>query len=160
MKIKKNILYLTGMVLLIVFGFIFLNLNFGKAEGPAINWQNQEIQVVKLSVEEGRYVLEPSEIKKNVLTRVEGDLQNMPGCSKSIVIPAFKVSKTFSSGDNFVEFIPDKSGTFNIACSMNMYRGTFSVLESDGSKSDSVEKVSAARNSCGVSNGGCGCGAK
>ena len=82
----------------------------------------------------------------------------MPGCSKSVVISAFNIRKVLSSDDNVIEFTPDKAGTFNIACSMNMYKGTFTILQSDGTKSNYVEQASAAGRTCGGGSGGCGCG--
>ena len=156
MRIKKNTLYATGTILLIVIGTIFLTLNFSKVTSQVIN-NNQEVQVIKLSVKNGQYILGPSQIKKDIPARIEADVSQMPGCSKSIVIPTFGVSKTFSSKDNKVEFIPDKAGTFNIACSMNMYKGKFTVLESDGTKSNYIENTPSGRNTCGAG-GGCGCG--
>ena len=156
MIVKKNSLYSVGIVVLVVAGVIFLSFNQGSSL-ESYSDDNQETQIVKLSVKNGEYILEPPQLKKNVKVRLEADLPQMPGCSKSIVIPAFKVSKTVSSKDNTIEFIPDKTGTFNIACSMNMYRGTFSVLETDGSASDYVEQKLNTGSSCGMG-GGCGCG--
>ena len=157
MKIKKNNLYLLGIILIVLAGAVFLSSNSGKAVSSKVLGNNQETQVVKLSVNNGAYVLEPSQLKKDVLVRIEADMSKMPGCSKSIVIPAFGVSKTFNSGNNAVEFVPDRAGTFNIACSMNMYKGTFSVLEPDGTKSNYVEQKLSSGGSCGMG-GGCGCG--
>ena len=157
MKVRKNTIYIAGIILIILVGAIFLFSDPGQAViSGGIN--NQEVQVVKLSVVGGNYVLEPSQVRKGAPVKLEADMAKMPGCSKSIVIPSFGVSKTFSSGDNAVEFTPDKTGTFNIACSMNMYKGTFTVLESDGTKSSYVEQKVNSGGSCGASGGGCGCG--
>jgi plastocyanin domain-containing protein len=82
----------------------------------------------------------------------------MPGCSKSVVISAFNVKKNLNANDNIIEFTPDKAGTFNIVCSMNMYKGTFTVLQADGAQSNYVEKTSTAGATCGAGGGGCGCG--
>jgi plastocyanin domain-containing protein len=155
---KKNTLYGLGiLILVVVAGLMFLNP--GSASIKPDNG-NGEIQVVKLSVANGNYVLEPSELRKDVKVRLEADISDLPGCSRSIVIPAFGTSKTYTSTSNFVEFTPDKAGTFNIACSMNMYRGTFTVLDETGKKSDYVEQKlsTASTGSCGDSGGGCGCG--
>ena len=95
---------------------------------------------------------------KGVPVRIEADMSQMPGCSKSIVISAFKVRKSLTANDNIIEFTPDKAGTFNIACSMNMYKGKFTVLQSDGVKSDYAEQASTTGHTCGASGGGCGCG--
>lgn len=120
---------------------------------------NGNVQVVQLYVQNGQYIMTPSEFKVGVPVRIEGDISRMPGCSKSIVISAFNIRKTLSSSDNAIEFTPDKAGTFNIACSMNMYRGTFTVLQNDGSKSNYTDTAAPATGaSCGASGGGCGCG--
>lgn len=117
------------IVLLVGFGiFMFVNSGNTNPTGNLIDSKG-EVQIVKLSVENGKYIMNPSELKIDVPVRIEADMSNMPGCSKSIVISSFNVRKSFTSSDNTVEFIPDKAGTFNIACSMNMYRGTFVVLE-------------------------------
>lgn len=118
-----------------------------------------DAQVVKLSVENGNYVLTPSTFKKDVPVKIEADISKMPGCSKSVVISAFNVRKSVSEGNNIIEFTPDKAGTFNIACSMNMYKGTFTVLENDGTKPAYIEKTPSGGSSCGMAGGGgCGCG--
>jgi plastocyanin domain-containing protein len=123
---------------------------------------NEKVQVVKISVEGSKYILTPSEVKIGIPVKIEADMTKMPGCSKSIVISSFNIRKTLTSQDNTIEFTPDKAGTFNIACSMNMYRGTFTVLEADGSKSKNTEQTPSSTStgaSCGMaSGGGCGCG--
>lgn len=155
MKSKKNMLY-AGIILLLIAGAVFLLLNSGGVAIASGNG-NSDVQVVKLYVQNGDYVLEPSEFKQGMRIRLEADMTKMPGCSRSIVIPAFGISKTVTTSDNSIEFVADKAGTFNIACSMNMYRGSFTVLDNNGKKIDNVEKQSGVGASCGVG-GGCGCG--
>jgi plastocyanin domain-containing protein len=123
----KNI-YTIGIIVLIVLIFGIFLIKDSKIEGNTVINKEGNIQIVKLSVEGGKYILNPSEIKNGVTVRLEADLSKMPGCSKTIVISSFNVMKTFTSTDNTVEFTPDKTGTFNIVCSMNMYKGTFTVL--------------------------------
>ena len=145
-----------GIMMVIASVFIFTNLGISAITGSTIT--NQDVQVVKLSVQGGQYVLEPDTIKKDIPVRIEADMSKMPGCSKSIVISAFGIRKSLNQGDNIIEFTPDKAGTFNIACSMNMYRGVFTVLENDGSESAYVDQQLPQGGSCGISGGGCGCG--
>lgn len=121
----------------------------------AVSTLSKNTQIVKLSVSGGNYVLVPSTLKKDVPVRLEADLSKMQGCSRAVVISAFNVNKYLTAEDSVIEFTPDKAGTFNIACSMNMYRGTFTVLESDGVKSSYVQPSSGSASSCGS---GCGCG--
>ena len=154
----KNKIFIIGIGIIVLVAAIFIFRVSGSEtiNGEVINSKNN-IQIIKLSVENGKYILNPYEIKKGIPVRIEADISNMPGCSKSIVIPAFNVRKSFTSKDNILEFIPDKAGTFNIMCSMNMYKGTFIVLEDDGSKASYIEKAVSNGPSCGMS-GGCGCG--
>ncbi len=119
---------------------------------------NENVQIVKLKTEGSTYVLEPSTFKKGVPVRIEADMSQMLGCSRAVVISSFNVRKTVSTTDNIIEFVPDKAGTFNIVCSMNMYQGTFTVLDFDGKTSEYVEPLPTGRHTCGANSGGCGCG--
>ncbi|MCM2326038.1 MAG: hypothetical protein NDI94_06245, partial [Candidatus Woesearchaeota archaeon] len=66
------------------------------------------------------------------------------------------VAKTVRQGDNFITFTPDKSGTFQMACSMGMGRNTFTVVDDSGSVGTFVEQPAQIKGgSCGA---GCGCG--
>lgn len=155
MKLRKSSLYLFGIILIIAFGIAFVS--SGKATGNAVNNVFGEAQIVKLSVVGGNYILSPNTLKKDVPVRLEAD-SSVQGCAKSIVINAFNVRKIISSSDNAIEFIPDKAGTFNIACSMNMYKGTFSVADSSGKVGNYAEPANTKAASCGANGGGCGCG--
>ena len=158
MEIRKNTLYEIGVALIILFGIIFLSLSTsGEQTQQAIN-NNQDVQVVKLWVNNGQYVFEPSSVKKDVPVRLEADISKMPGCSKSVISSELGIRKTFNSNDNTLEFTPNKAGNFYFACSMNMYKGNLIVLESDGTKSNYVQAPQSSGGSCGTGGGGCGCG--
>ena len=137
----KNTTAVIGIGAIVIIAAIFLFANSGSATVSENNLPpNENVQIVKLSVQGGSYVMSPSAVKKGIPVRFEADMTKLPGCSRSIVISAFNVRKTLSEGNNVIEFTPDKAGTFNIACSMNMYRGTFTVLEDDGTKPVYVEQ--------------------
>ncbi|MCF7871646.1 hypothetical protein K9L97_01305 [Candidatus Woesearchaeota archaeon] len=172
MRIKKNVLYLV-LAIFVVSLFGVVSLTYGasaaktsSATGKVVaNTGNGDIQTVKLTYENYVYVLEPSELKVGVPVRMEVDLKSVVGCMKAVRIPAFGVSEYVSEGNNIIEFTPDKSGTFNIACSMGMGATTFDVVDSSGEKADYVEKSnsgtqnSGGAGSCGAGgSGGCGCG--
>lgn len=157
----KNKTAIIGIGILVLVSAVYIFVNSGSAVSIGNNTpSNGAVQVVKLSVVSGNYVFNPATVKKDIPVRIEGDIANMPGCSKSVVMSGFNIRKTLSDKDNIIEFTPNKAGTFNIACSMNMYKGTFTVLESDGSKPAYVEEKAATATgaSCGSSGGGCGCG--
>lgn len=155
---KNTTLLLVILAFVLALG-VFLFSSSGAAVSP-LNGNvagNEEVQIAKLSVSGGNYVLSPSDFKVGQKVRLEAD-SSVKGCAKSIVISAFNVMETISSSDNIIEFTPNKPGTFNIACSMNMYQGTFSVRDETGKTSDYVEPVKASGGSCGAGGGGCGCG--
>src|SRR4030042_6853063 len=129
----KNIIAFISLVIIILAATIFMIGGSGNNSltGSIID-SGDNVQIVKLSVEGGKYIMNPSEVKKGIPVRIEADMSKMSGCSKSIIISSFNIRKTLTSEDNKIEFTPDKAGTFNIACSMNMYRGTFIVLENNG----------------------------
>jgi len=134
--------------------------------GNANSGNTGNVQVAKLYVQGSSYVIEPSVFKKGVPVRLEADIARMPGCSKSVVIPQFNVRKTVSQNDNFIEFTPTQSGTIYIACSMNMYRGSFTVSDDGVAGSTATTQAqkqqpiipASTGGSCGASGGGCGCG--
>lgn len=160
MEISKKSLRYGLFIFVIILIFIAFGLGDFFATGNAISKTaaNSDVQIVKLKVVGANYVLEPSTIRKDVPVRIEADMNKVLGCARSIVIPGFNVRKTVTSTDNIIEFTPTKSGTFNIACSMNMYVGTFKVLDSNGGVASYVEPVKSGSGSCGSEGGGCGCG--
>ncbi len=155
---SKNLFFTIAILAIIVFGGLVLVKGDSQLSplGGTGSGNSGNAQVVKMYVNGGSYVLEPSEFKKGVPVKIEADISRTPGCSRAVVISAFGIRKTLTSSDNTITFTPDKAGTFNIACSMNMYRGTFTVLENDGSKSNYVDISAPKGGSCG--SGGCGCG--
>lgn len=155
---SKNLFFSIAILAIIIFGGLIL-IKGNSQINLQVDTGSGSVQVVKMYVQGGSYVFQPSEFKKGVPVRIEADVSRMPGCSKAIVISAFGVRKTVTASDNTIAFTPDKAGTFNIACSMNMYRGTFTVVESDGTKSAYVDTSAPKGSSCGGSgSGGCGCG--
>ncbi len=115
------------------------------------------VQNIKLVMGSYGYELQPSTLIKGVPVRMEVDMSTVTGCARSIVIPGFNVKKNVRGTDNIIEFTPDKTGTFQIRCSMNMFRGNFDVIEENGQKSAFVEQAAPSTGGCGGS-GGCGCG--
>jgi copper chaperone CopZ len=121
------------------------------------------VQVVQLSVQGSNYYPNPIRVKTGIPVQLVADINNMPGCSKSIVIPEFGVRKVVSTSDNVIEFTPDKSGTFNFSCSMNMFRGQIVVENVDGSVAaftGSAPATVSSGSSCGSGSCGCGCGSR
>ncbi len=91
---------------------------------------DKKVQNVKLSVgDNGGYVVTPSKVVKGIPVKMDADLKTVKGCARTVVISAFNVKKTVKDGDSTIEFTPDKTGTIDIVCGMNMVKGTFTVVE-------------------------------
>ncbi len=94
-----------------------------------INATESNVQIATLYVSGSKYVLEPSTFKKNIPVKIVADISRMPGCSKAVTIPAFRVLDYVDTKDNTILFTPTKTGIFSIACSMSMYTGLFNVVD-------------------------------
>ncbi len=116
------------------------------------------VQTVQLSVKGTNYYPNPIRVKIGIPVQLVADINNMPGCSKSIVIPEFGVRKSVSTSDNIIEFTPNKSGTFQFSCSMGMYHGQIIVENADGSVAAYTGSAPISSGTCGGPSGGCGCG--
>jgi len=66
---------------------------------------------------------------KWTLKAPEGSLN---GCNQSIVIPEYDLKIDLKTGENLIEFTPDRSGTFAFSCWMGMVRSSITVVGKDG----------------------------
>lgn len=131
------------------------------ASGGTLATVTNGVQIVQLSVQGTNYYPNPIRVKIGIPVQLVADINNMPGCSKSIVIPEFGISKSVSASDNTIEFTPNKSGTFQFSCSMNMYHGQIIVENADGSVAAYTGSAPVSNGgTCGGAGGGCGCGSK
>lgn len=178
MQVKKKTLWIFAAVLVIAaLGFsttLVKGETTNKVTGNAVDSaQNSEpgvaggVQEVTLKYQNYVYVMEPSQLKAGMPVKMTADLDSVRGCMTAVRIPAFGVSKNVRAGDNIIEFTPDKTGTFNIACSMGMGATTFDVVDSNGQTGGYVEQnaetgtqLAAGAGNCGAGggSGGCGCG--
>lgn len=105
---------------------LVLVVGLGAAYAQAPNRQ-KKVQIVKLTVVDNAYVVTPSKVTKGVPVKMEADLETVKGCAGTVVISAFGVKKTIKKQDATIEFTPDKTGTIEIACGMNMVKGALVV---------------------------------
>jgi hypothetical protein len=139
-KLSVKIIAIVSAISLIVLIVVLIGIfgqttsNYSKTNANVVTTSKSNIvatqnsfQTATLEVLEGTYILKPSVFKKDIPVRIIANYNDLPGCSKSVTIPAFGVQKRVSTLDNVIIFTPTKTGTFKIACSMDMYRGTFIV---------------------------------
>lgn len=89
------------------------------------------VQVVKTSFTDSGYSPSTFTVRAGQPVRWEIDGSGYAGGCRSVFqVPAFKIQKAMVSGINIVEFTPDKPGKYSFSCSMGMYNGNFTVIES------------------------------
>ncbi|GIU69430.1 MAG: hypothetical protein KatS3mg002_0666 [Candidatus Woesearchaeota archaeon] len=173
MKGKNFIIAGAGLIIFAVILFSVLNVNKVGAVGQTTSKSgnvlgnelpfNGEVQEVKLYMKDYKYVTEPAVLKKGVPVRMTVDTKTVVGCAADVTIKEFGVRKYVRPGDNIITFTPTKTGTITIACSMNMFFGSFQVV--DDSNPNAPAEVTASipqssGGSCGAGSGKCGCGGR
>lgn len=130
----------------------------GNAVSEKINLNSYtgDYQEATLKMEGYEYIVEPSTLIKGVPVKMTVDLDTVYGCMRDIVISPFGVREYVKEGSNVIEFFPDKTGEIPIVCSMNMGRGSFTVVESDGSiNSADQQEINKAASKSTVTTGSC-----
>jgi uncharacterized protein len=52
---------------------------------------------------------------------------DVTGCTSTIIVPLFNISKNLRTGENIIRFTPQKNGAIPFSCGMGMVRGKFIV---------------------------------
>jgi plastocyanin domain-containing protein len=84
----------------------------------------QDVQVVQVTVQGNTYVFSPASVHAEQSVRLVFDPNALPGCSSSVTLPDYDITKTIAEGDATIEFTPHGEGPITVACSMNMFTGT------------------------------------
>lgn len=75
----------------------------------------------------GAYTPQEIRVKKGTNVRIEGDLETLVGGMNTVIIDGYNVRKVIAPGDNMVEFVADKNGTFKMYCANGMGNGKLIV---------------------------------
>lgn len=84
----------------------------------------QETQIVQVAVEGMQYTFSPATVEAGEPVRLVFDAGNLPGCSRSVTLPDYDITKTIEEGDATIEFTPRAEGLIAVVCTMKMYTGT------------------------------------
>ncbi|OGH11786.1 MAG: hypothetical protein A2857_04830 [Candidatus Levybacteria bacterium RIFCSPHIGHO2_01_FULL_36_15] len=133
------------------------------ATDPNVTLENG-VQVAKMVQNSSGYSPNTFIVKKGIPVKWIITSEDVNTCASSIVSSALNIRTSLNLGENILKFTPTETGVLKFSCSMGMYRGSFNVVNSDGSGSavnqqDLQKQVAAPAGggSCG-SSGGCGCG--
>ena len=85
-----------------------------------------EFQKVVLGVKNLNYYPNTIKVQEGKLVRIYLD-SSVTGCLRSFTIRDFGVAKYLKTPNDYVEFTPNKKGSFRFSCSMGMGTGTLVV---------------------------------
>lgn len=127
---KSTTVYGIGILILVAIGGIFLfgdsnSVSAGKITGDVVQGSG-EVQEVVIGMKNYNYY--PNTVKVNVGQPVRISLdESVYGCFRDFTVREFGIRKYLKSSSDYVEFTPDKTGTFTFACSMGMGTGRLIV---------------------------------
>ncbi|MBS3150240.1 cupredoxin domain-containing protein [Candidatus Woesearchaeota archaeon] len=121
---NTTILLIIVAIIISVGAFVFVNGN-GKGNPDGAK-EDDIIQEITLSMRNYNYYPNTITVKKGIPVRIRLD-SSITGCYRSFTIRDFGVSKNLRTPEDYVEFVPDKKGTFRFACAMGMGTGTIIV---------------------------------
>ncbi len=65
--------------------------------------------------------------------------EDLNGCNRSLIVPAYRIRKDLKPGDNLIVFTPTKAGIVPYSCWMGMIRSAFGVVEDLGKVKSGLE---------------------
>jgi plastocyanin domain-containing protein len=104
------------------------------------------VQVIETKLNSGRY--SPIIVQKGIPVKwtISASQSDLNGCNEKINIPEYGIeNKQLVSGDNIIEFTPDKSGNYIYTCWMGMISSNIKVVDDISAVSSS--DIAAAENS-------------
>jgi plastocyanin domain-containing protein len=114
--------------------------------------QDQSTQEIKMIVTADGYSPNSFVLRQGVPVIWNIDVQELTGCNEILVAKEYGLRINLEEGKNVVKFIPDKSGTVQWSCSMNMLKGSFLVTETGQASQEQIASATPSKGS------GCGCG--
>jgi plastocyanin len=87
----------------------------------------QSEQIITMNVTASGFEPNVFSLKQGVLVKWVINGVNVTGCTSTIIVPSYNISKSLKSGENIVQFTPKNKGIINFSCGMGMVRGKFIV---------------------------------
>lgn len=87
------------------------------------------VQVVNSTLQPGRYPNITVQVGVPVKWVIDAPEGSINGCNNRILIQDYGIGYTFHTGENVIEFTPDKTGTVRYSCWMGMIRGNIFVTD-------------------------------
>lgn len=88
------------------------------------------VQDVTITVSSRGYTASADTLKRGTPVRLTLATNNTQGCARAFTIPDLNISKVLPvTGNETIEFTPQKTGRLAYSCSMGMYTGAFTVVD-------------------------------
>ncbi|MHB8063302.1 MAG: urease accessory protein UreH domain-containing protein [Ruminiclostridium sp.] len=168
MKVSAMLVMILGVVMLsrgMALSGFNTNIVLGAStESSQIAKVKGNVQVVTTVLKSGSY--SPIVVQKGIPVRwnISASAGELNGCNNSINIPEYNIeNKKLEAGDNFIDFTPDKEGSYIYTCWMGMISSNIKVVD-DISKVDSGDIATSdnpnTQETLGSSGGCCAAGSK
>ncbi|MCX6767049.1 MAG: sulfite exporter TauE/SafE family protein [Candidatus Moranbacteria bacterium] len=97
------------------------------ASQPQAQPAGQASQTVTMNVTASGFEPSVFTVKQGVLVKWVINGVNVTGCTSTVIVPSYNISKNLKLGENVVQFTPQSKGIINFSCGMGMVRGKFVV---------------------------------
>jgi plastocyanin domain-containing protein len=129
MEIKKSTFKLLLVLgALVVFGALVFDIGSSSGGGPTGNVvsNNGGVQEVVIGMKNYNYYPQTFTVESGKTVRIRLD-DTVYGCFRDFTLREFGIREYLRSTTDYVEFVPDKKGTFTFSCSMGMGSGKMIV---------------------------------
>ncbi|GHU65722.1 heavy metal-associated domain-containing protein [Spirochaetia bacterium] len=110
------------------------------AQGTLVPAIENGVQIVNSTLSGGRYPAITVQQGIPVKWTIDAPQGSINGCNNRMIIREYGIEYSFQSGENVIEFMPEKSGRFSYSCWMGMIRSSITVVEA-GSTADAAASI-------------------
>jgi len=101
-----------------------------------------DVQVINMNVDAHGWSSDKFVLQKGAKVKWNIHVENLTNCNKEIIVQDYGLDIKLKSGENIIEFTPDRTGVIKWSCWMNMIPGTFIVVN-DPSNKEEIADVTA-----------------
>ncbi|HIH52208.1 cupredoxin domain-containing protein [Candidatus Pacearchaeota archaeon] len=123
---NNKLMLFTLIILIIAGGWFFIGSSWTVNANVSNDGSTENVQKVTLSMKNYNYYPNTVTVKVGQPVRIYLD-SSVSGCYRSFTIRDFGIAKYLQNPTDYVEFTPNKKGSFRFACSMGMGTGTLVV---------------------------------
>lgn len=106
--------------------------------------QEDGVQIINSRLSPGRYPEITVQAGTPVKWIIDAPPGSINGCNNRVFINEYGIEYTFQAGENIIEFMPEKTGTFRYSCWMGMIRSTITVTEAGETETEMPETSTAS----------------